>query len=115
MDNQLEALIKENKELKQKVKELEDKLKLFSPCGSIPLRGAFKGKKYTAQLMPDRSKVKYKGKTYEPPSAAATKIIGYGANGFTFWEAEASPEKWVKLEDLRSKLPYMKGRSRDRA
>ena len=64
------------------------------------LRGWYKGKKFRGLLLKDGG-VKYKGRIYKTPSAAAGKIIKGAANGWIFWKYERAPGYWVTLDHLR--------------
>ena len=66
----------------------------------LPLRAKHKRHIYTAKLLSDRKSVQYEDKTYSSPSGAARAITNYKINGWTFWSAQVSANKWVKLKKL---------------
>lgn len=61
----------------------------------------YKGKEYRALLTP-KGKIKFNGKIYATPTAAAMTIIDRGAvNGWTFWYYKNAEGEWARLSDLR--------------
>lgn len=63
----------------------------------------YKGKEYRALLTP-RGKIKFNGKIYATPTAAATSIVGSpNMNGWTFWYFKNAEGEWARLSDLRGK------------
>ena len=65
------------------------------------LRGAYKGKKYSATLRKD-GLISYNRKQYESPTAAAKMIIkGRAVNGWAFWKYRNDAGEWVQLTRLR--------------
>jgi len=65
----------------------------------IPLRGFNKGEVYKASLL-RTGQVRYRGKLYPSPSAAAGVALGRGANGWSFWRYK-DHGKWERLRELR--------------
>lgn len=66
-----------------------------------PIRGSLKGETFKATLRRDLT-VRFRGKVYPSPSAAATAACKRGANGWWFWRYERSPGDWVRIDALRS-------------
>lgn len=64
------------------------------------IRGKFKGKFVKARLRSDK-RVRFKGKLYGSPSAAASAIRKRAANGWSFWHYERGPGDWVPIDGLR--------------
>ena len=63
----------------------------------------YKGKEYRALLTP-KGKIKYNGKIYETPTAAAMSIVTRSTvNGWTFWYFKNAEGEWARLSDLRRK------------
>ena len=63
----------------------------------------YKGKEYRALLTP-KGKIKFNGKVYATPTAAAMAIIDRGAvNGWYFWYYKNAEGEWARLSDLRGK------------
>jgi len=66
-----------------------------------PLKKNYKGKEYSATLLPNGT-IKFKGKLYTSPTAAAKQIIERKTvNGWTFWFVEDEEGNWVTLNDLK--------------
>lgn len=80
-----------------------------NPCSkNIEVFCSYKGKKISATFNPSTTKVFYKGKLYDSPSAAAQKVkIDNGAaettseNGWTFWKFIDSNDMERKIDELR--------------
>jgi hypothetical protein len=66
-----------------------------------PIRGTLKGETFKATLRRDLT-IRFKGKLYPSPSAAATAACRHGANGWWFWRYERSPGDWVRIDALRT-------------
>ena len=49
---------------------------------------------------PDK-RVRFKGKLYGSPSAAASAIRKHPTNGWSFWHYERGPNDWVPIDQLR--------------
>lgn len=64
------------------------------------LRARFRGKWQTARLRRD-GRIRYRGKLYDSPSAAAVAACKRPTNGWSFWTYERAPGDWVKLRELR--------------
>ena len=69
-----------------------------------PLEGKYKDKIYKARLLKS-GKIKYKGKPYDNPSAAAWAAIKRRSpssrpNGWSFWSVKNYKNKWIKLSKL---------------
>jgi len=64
------------------------------------IRGKFKGTFVKARLRADK-RVRFKGKLYGSPSAAASAIKKRAMNGWLFWHYERSPGDWVPIDELR--------------
>ncbi len=63
----------------------------------------YKGKEYRALLTP-RGKIKFNGKIYATPTAAAMSIVSRSAvNGWTFWYFKNAEGEWARLSELRGK------------
>jgi hypothetical protein len=67
---------------------------------SMALIAHYKGRTYRASLRKS-GYISYRGKRFESPSAAASKILGRAANGWRFWHYRISPGKWVPLANIR--------------
>ena len=65
------------------------------------IRGKFKGRFVKARLRSDE-RVRYKGKLYNSPSAAASAIRKGPTNGWSFWHYERGPGDWVPIDELRN-------------
>jgi hypothetical protein len=65
------------------------------------IRGKFKGAFLQARLRSDK-RVRFKGKLYGSPSAAASAIRKGPTNGWSFWHYERSPGDWVPIDELRN-------------
>ena len=68
--------------------------------GAFRIRGRYKGRLYKARVRRDGS-VRFKGKTYNSPSAAGIAVRKRSTDGWYFWEYERAPGDWVKLHELR--------------
>jgi hypothetical protein len=64
-----------------------------------PLRAKHKGKSYRASLRKD-GQVRYRGRLYPSPTAAARAVVGRTVNGWHFWRYKDKGE-WVRLSQLR--------------
>ena len=63
----------------------------------------YKGKEYRALLTP-KGKIKFNGKIYATPTAAAMKIVNRSAvNGWVFWYFKNADGEWTRLSELRGK------------
>jgi hypothetical protein len=68
---------------------------------AIRIRGSIKGQTIKATLRRDLT-VRWKGKVYKSPSAAATAVCKRAANGWSFWRYQRSPGDWVSIDALRA-------------
>jgi len=66
----------------------------------LKLRAVLKGKTFKARVRRDGS-IRYKGKTYDSPSAAGGAACKRSCNGWYFWKYERAPGDWVRLRELR--------------
>ncbi len=65
------------------------------------LRFTYKGHRYSARVGPD-GVIRFAGKKYNSPSAAAKAIIKRGAaDGWRVWKYERAPGDWVPIDELR--------------
>ena len=64
------------------------------------LSGRSKGKKFRASVRDDGS-IRFQGKVYPSPSAAAVAATGYQVDGWHFWKYERAPGDWIPLDELR--------------
>ena len=67
---------------------------------AIPIRARYKNRTIKATLRRDLS-VRWKGKLYGSPSAAAHGVCGRAVNGWWFWHYQRSPGDWVRIDELR--------------
>jgi hypothetical protein len=84
----------------KKTKTAGGKSKVASYLVWRKIRGTISGKTYWAILRANGT-IRYNGKIYDSPSAAARKVVGYHTNGWHFWKYERSPGDWVRLSTLR--------------
>jgi hypothetical protein len=68
--------------------------------GPMRLRNTLKGKVFKARVRRNGT-IRYKGKTFNSPSAAASAACGHPYDGWYFWKYERGPGDWVKLHELR--------------
>lgn len=66
----------------------------------LKLRAPVKDKMHFARVLSD-GRIRFAGKFYDAPSAAATACRGKGCNGWTFWEYERARGDWIRLDELR--------------
>lgn len=67
---------------------------------AMKIRSKLKGKTMKARVRRDGS-IRFKGKTYNSPSAAGHAAAGRSCDGWYFWKFERGPGDWVKLHELR--------------
>lgn len=67
---------------------------------SLTLRAQYKDKRYRARLRRDGS-IRYDGRVYDSPTAAARKILHRHCNGWWFWRYKNPDGQWVRLVTLR--------------
>jgi len=83
----------------KKIKKPKSLLK-GSGIRRMKLRAWYKGRKYRALLLKN-GHVKYNGRDYPTPSAAAAKVVKGAVNGWIFWKYLRSPGEWVSASHLR--------------
>jgi hypothetical protein len=66
----------------------------------ISLRAKLKGKTLRAKVRRDGT-IRFQGKVYRSPSAAACAVCKSACNGWRFWKYERAPGDWVRLDVLR--------------
>jgi hypothetical protein len=66
----------------------------------IPLRARWKGKRYSASLLPD-GRISLRKVKYPSPSAAGAAVVGQRCNGWTFWRYRDDDGVWCQLSNLR--------------
>ncbi len=66
----------------------------------LKLRATLKGKTFKARVRRDGS-IRYKGRTYNSPSAAGGAACKRSCDGWYFWKYERAPGDWVRLRELR--------------
>jgi len=64
------------------------------------LRATYKGRILKALVRRD-GRIRFRGKTFDSPSKAASMAIGRGRNGWTFWTYQRAPGVWVPIKELR--------------
>ncbi len=64
------------------------------------IRGFIGGRVYFAKVRKDGT-VYYKGTSYNSPSSAATKALGYNSNGWWFWQFKNAKGEWVRLREMK--------------
>lgn len=74
----------------------------LAPHISTPLRlrAAFRGRKFKARARRNGA-IRFDGKIFRSPSAAAHRATKGPVNGWTFWQFERAPGQWVPLDELR--------------
>jgi len=68
--------------------------------GSMRLRTTLKGKVFKARVRKNGT-IRFKSKTFNSLSAAASAACGHPCDGWYFWKYERGPGEWVKLHELR--------------
>jgi hypothetical protein len=66
----------------------------------VVLRARYKQREYVARVQLDGT-IRYAGKTYKSPSAAAAAVRGQASTGWHFWRYRRARGDWVRLETLR--------------
>lgn len=66
---------------------------------STRLHATSKGRVVRARLLKS-GQVRWKGKVYTSPSAAATAVRGFPTNGKLYWKYQRSPGDWVPLAEM---------------
>jgi hypothetical protein len=66
----------------------------------LKLRATLKGKAYKARVRRNGS-IRFKGRTYNSPSAAGSVACRRSCDGWYFWKYERAPGDWVRLHELR--------------
>ena len=61
-----------------------------------------KGQLLRARLRPDLT-IRWKGRLYNSPTAAARAVCKRTVNGWTFWHFQRSPGDWVPIDELRNR------------
>jgi len=64
------------------------------------IRAQYKGRTFHARVRRD-GRIRFRGKTYNSPSAAGTAVSKHACDGWWFWEYERAPGDWVRLDELR--------------
>lgn len=64
------------------------------------LHARFKGRSLHAQVRRDGT-IRFQGKIYRSPFAAAAAACKRSCNGWWFWKYERAPGDWVRLDELR--------------
>jgi hypothetical protein len=70
----------------------------------LPIKAKYHGQEYQAVLLGIHGKVRYAGKTYDTPTAAAKAVAldWKTANGWDFWRFHDSKSgKWCRIAELR--------------
>ena len=67
---------------------------------SFKIRFTYKGKTYQARVRTD-GMIRFKGKLYKAPSAAAYAVRRRPTDGWFAWRYERAPGDWVPLDELR--------------
>jgi hypothetical protein len=94
------AARKKVKKRKKKAKGVERPLKGTFPGGKV-IYANYKGKEYKAWVRTNGG-IRFKGRLYDTPSAAAQVIIEKGAvNGWNFWKYKNKKGELVPLASLR--------------
>ena len=70
---------------------------------SVNLRAVYKGYEYTARLRPS-GLIRFDGRTYDSPSAAAAAIRKVPTNGWWMWQIRGKNGEWVRLRELRASM-----------
>lgn len=98
-DKAIEEKQKQERDRILGVEEKEEEVRHLIPR-AIRLRGYLKGQTFKATLRRDLT-VRWKGRLYKSPSAAATAVCKRGSNGWWFWHYQRSPGDWVRIDALR--------------
>jgi len=69
---------------------------------AVRIRGKVKSRFIKAKLRPDLT-VRWSGKIYKSPSAAARAVRKQNTNGWSFWLFQRSPGDWVPIDELRNR------------
>ncbi len=64
------------------------------------IRFVYKGKVHVARVRTD-GRIRFKGKLYRSPSAAARAVVRRGIDGWFAWRYEQAPGDWVPIDELR--------------
>ena len=64
------------------------------------LVGNYKGEEHRARVRKNGT-IRYAGKTYDSPSAAAVAVTKRPTNGWWFWKVKSPSGDWARLRDLR--------------
>jgi hypothetical protein len=67
---------------------------------SFKIRFTYKGKAYYGRVRSD-GRIRYKGKLFRSPSAAAVEVRRKPTDGWFAWHYERAPGDWVPLDELR--------------
>lgn len=65
-----------------------------------PIRMTLKGRLYRATVQVDGT-VRFRRRTFNSPSLAASAVTHRAMNGWWVWRYEAAPGQWQKLDELR--------------
>ena len=68
---------------------------------AFPIRAEQKNKRFQARVRRDGT-IRFAGKLFKTPSAAAVAACGHAQNGWDFWEFQRAPGDWVYLSSLRA-------------
>jgi hypothetical protein len=68
---------------------------------AFPIRAEQKNKRFKARVRRDGT-IRFAGKLFNTPSAAAVAACGHAQNGWDFWEFQRAPGDWVYLSTLRA-------------
>jgi len=66
----------------------------------LRLRATLKGKTFKARVRRNGS-IRFRGKTYNSPSAAGQVACRRSCDGWYFWKYERAPGDWIRLHELR--------------
>lgn len=64
------------------------------------IRATYKKKAYKARVRRNGT-IRLKSRIFDSPSDAARAVVGYAANGWSFWRYERAPGQWIRLREIR--------------
>jgi len=68
--------------------------------GRLAIQMTYKGQTYKALIRSDGT-IRFRGKVYRSPSAAAASITHRAMNGWSWWKYERAPGEWVRIDEMR--------------